>query len=74
MSIYAPILCSIPEPTDQSYGELDVAISRIPKTEQLYLLGDFNARVGADHDGWPTCLGHQGLGNMNENGHRLLEL
>ena len=30
--------------------------------------------VGADHSSWPTCLGHFGIGNMNENGQRLLEL
>ena len=49
-SVYAPTLCSTPESKDQFYEELDAAISRIPKTEQIYLLGDFNAIVGADHE------------------------
>ena len=74
MSIYAPTLCSTPESQDQFYEELHAAISRIPKTEQLFLLEDFNARVDVDHEAWPICLGHHGLGNMNENGQRLLEL
>ena len=74
LSIYAPTLCSTPEAKDQFYEALDEAISSIPSTEGLYLLGDFNARVGADHVTWPSCLGHQGIGKMNENGQRLLEL
>ena len=74
MSVYAPTLCSTADSRDQFYGELDVAIGNIPKTEQLYIVGDFNARVGADHEAWPTCLGHHGMGKMNENGQRLLEL
>ena len=61
-SVYAPTLCSTAESKDQFYEELDVAISNIPKTEQLYILGDVNARVGADHDSWLTCLWHHGMG------------
>ena len=62
LSVYAPTLCSTADSKDQFYEELDVAIGNIPKTEQLYILGDFNARVGADHEAWPTCIGHHGMG------------
>ncbi|XP_067910435.1 craniofacial development protein 2-like [Heterodontus francisci] len=74
LSIYAPTLCSPHEDKDQSYEELHNIISSIPNTEHLFLLGDFNARVGADHDSWLSCLGRFGIGRMNENGQRLLEL
>ena len=30
--------------------------------------------VQIDHDSWPSCLGQFGVGKMNENGQRLLEL
>ena len=71
MNGYAPTLCSAAESTDPFYEELDVAIGNIPKTEQLYILGDVNARVGDDHE---ACLGHHGVGKMNENGHIIIEL
>ncbi|XP_063613563.1 uncharacterized protein LOC134786815 [Penaeus indicus] len=74
LSVYAPTLCSTAEAKDQFYEELEAKIRQIPAKEHLFLLGDFNARVGADHDPWPRCIGHFGVGNINENGQRLLEL
>ena len=74
ISVYAPTLSSSPEIKDCFYSELDGLISQIPQTEDVYLLGDFNARVGAEHDVWPACIGHHGVGKINENGQRLLEL
>ena len=58
---------------DQFHEQLDDTINRIPTSEHVYLLGDFNARVGADRESWPKVLGHHGIGKLNENGHRLLE-
>ena len=56
------------------YENLASIIRNISSKEQVVVLGDFNARVGADHDSWPFCLGQFGMGKMNENGQRLLEL
>ena len=58
LSVNAPTLCSSPVSKDKFYEKLDMAISTIPKNEHLFLLGDFNARVGVDHKSWPDCLGH----------------
>ncbi|XP_047472781.1 uncharacterized protein LOC125027721 [Penaeus chinensis] len=74
ISVYAPTLYSTPEDKDQFYGALDDVIPRTPSTDVLYLLGDFNARVGADHEAWPSCLGAYGRRKMNNNGQHLLEL
>ena len=50
LSIYAPTLCSSAEVKDEFHEDLETTIKEFPATEQLFLLGDFNARVGADHD------------------------
>eukprot|EP00745_Piridium_sociabile_P043277 TRINITY_DN8831_c0_g1_i1.p1 TRINITY_DN8831_c0_g1~~TRINITY_DN8831_c0_g1_i1.p1 ORF type:complete len:1016 (+),score=240.62 TRINITY_DN8831_c0_g1_i1:1061-4108(+) len=73
-SIYAPTLTSSADVKDKFYDDLSTATRSIPANEPLFILGDFNARVGADHNSWPTCLGQFGTGRMNENGQRLLEL
>ena len=72
--VYAPTLQASAEVKDQFYESLDTVVSKIPEAEHIYLLGDFNARVGADRESWPNVLGHQGIAKKNENGQRLLEL
>ena len=74
MSVYAPTLCSEEYTKEKFYEELDCAIKKLPTNEHLYLLGDFNARIGFDHAAWPRCIGHFGVGRLNDNGQRLLEL
>ena len=74
MSVYAPTLCSEEYTKDKFYEELDCAINKLPTNEHLYLLGDFNARIGSDHAAWPRCIGRFGVGRLNDNGQRLLEL
>ena len=73
VSTYAPTLSATPEVKDEFYESLAATIRGVPSQEQLVILGDFNARVGADHDSWPSCLGPFGVGKVNENGQRLLE-
>lgn len=68
VSVYAPTLSATPDIKDVFYDQLTATISNIPNKEQLILLGDFNARVGADKGSWPSCLGKFGIGKMNDNG------
>ncbi|XP_068720637.1 craniofacial development protein 2-like [Montipora capricornis] len=71
---YAPTLTSTADEKDRLYEALDATIKSVPNKKGLYILGDFNARVGAHHKAWPTSLGRLRVGKMNENGQRLLEL
>ena len=74
VSVYALTLSATSDAKDEFYEKLASIIRSIASTEQLIILGDFNARVGADCDSWPSCLGPFGVGKLNENGQRLLEL
>ena len=74
ISVYAPTLSATPDTKDMFHENLAAIIRNIPSKEQVVVLGDFNARVGANHDSWPSCLGQLGVGKTNENGQRLLEL
>ena len=74
LSAYASTLTSTPEAKDQFYKALEDALSCILKLEGICLLGDFNTCVGADWQVWPTCLGHYGIGRLNENGQRFPKL
>ena len=73
ISVYAPTQCSTSEAKDAFYECLSAVVNGINSSDQLILLGDFNARVGSDRDSWPSCLGYFGVGKTNDNGQRLLE-
>jgi len=70
-SLYV-MVCS--EEKDEFYQLLSESLSTIPKGDDLVLAGDLNVQVGADCDQWNGPLGPHGLGKMNDNGQRHLEL
>ena len=48
--VYASTLLATAKVKDQFYDSFDTAVSKTPATEYIFLLGDFNARVGADQE------------------------
>ena len=38
------------------------------------LMGEFNAKIGANNTGYEEVMGSQGLGMMNENGEMFADL
>ncbi|XP_069190876.1 craniofacial development protein 2-like [Procambarus clarkii] len=72
INAYAPRPTST-EAKDTFYDDLGLTLRDIPQQEPVFLLVDFNARVGSDHSSWPSCLGQLGFGKLNDNGQRLLE-
>ena len=71
---YAPTLGATMDEKSQLYDALESPVRSVPSKEALFIIGDFNARVGAVHEAWPSVIGHHGIGKMYENGQRLLEL
>ena len=74
VSVYAPTLQVSQEQKELFYGQLRDALRQVPQEDKLFVLGDFNARVGGDHDAWDKVLGQFGRGNCNTNGELLLSL
>ena len=72
VSAYAPTMTNPDEVKAKFYDDLDNVISATPRTDKLILLGDFNARVGTDHQTWEGVIGPEGVGKCNSNGLLLL--
>ena len=72
ISVYSPTLKASAEDLNSFYNALSETVNSVPKEDKLIILGDFNARVGADNSTW-SPLGRYGVGKINNNGLRLLE-
>ena len=62
VSAYAPTMTNPVEVKDKFYDDLDSVISAAPRTDKPILLGDFNTRVGTDHQTWEGVIGSEGVG------------
>ena len=72
VSAYASTMTNPDEVKDKFYNDLNSVISAAPRTGKLILLGDFNARVGTDHQTWEGVIGSEDVGQCNSNGLLLL--
>jgi len=63
ISAYAPTLVADEVDKAAYYSLLDKTLQRIPATDKIILLGDFNARVGQDHTLWNGTIGRHGIGS-----------
>ena len=61
--VYAPTPPSSDTTKERFYEELCRALRAVSTTDKLIVLGDFNARVGSDHETWNRVLGRFGRGN-----------
>ena len=68
--MYMPYLWAPVEMKDQFFDDLQVVISSTFPDDLLFMMGDFNARVGYGGDSDPSWLGVRGVfgvGRLNEN-------
>lgn len=56
------------------YQALDEILIRIPRSDKVILLADFNARVGKNMQNGSGMIGAHAIGQVNSNGLRLLSL
>ncbi|VDP44631.1 unnamed protein product [Schistosoma margrebowiei] len=59
---------------DRLYDTLQSIIEMCPTKDLTILMGDFNAKVGADNTGYEDIMGQHGLGERNESGERFANL
>ncbi|XP_076069804.1 uncharacterized protein LOC143041683 [Oratosquilla oratoria] len=74
ISAYAPTLTSSDEAKEAFYEEINTLVKDVPPSDKLLLLGEFNARVGANYNNWNGVLGLHGIGKLNSNGPMLLNM
>ena len=69
IQVYAPT--SNAEEAEQFYEDLQDLLELTPKKDVLFIIGDWNAKVGSQET--PGVTGKLGLGIWNEAGQRLIE-
>ncbi|BHF80242.1 hypothetical protein SprV_0702336600 [Sparganum proliferum] len=68
INVYAPPMTSPDAANGRSYEDLHAYLATVSKADKLIVLGEFNTRVGTEHDAWRGVLGPHGLDGTNTNG------
>ena len=71
IQVYAPTSNAEEAEVEQSYEDLQNLLELTPKKDVLFILGDWNAKVGSKKT--PVVIDKFGLGVQNEAGQRLTE-
>ena len=71
---YAPLNTDEEDVKDEFFENLHDTLADIPSSEQIYLMGDFNGKVGHERRMYTDYLGPHGRGTRNDNGETLLEI
>ena len=71
IKVYAPTRNAEEAEVEQFYEDLKDLLELIPKKDVLFILGDWNAKVG--HQEIPRVTDKFGLGLQNKAGQRLME-
>ncbi|XP_065580159.1 craniofacial development protein 2-like [Artemia franciscana] len=73
VAVYAPTNKSSDSDKDTFYQSLSDVTNKVHSHDILVVCGDFNAKVGCHQDNAPTVIGSHGLGEIRENGMRLID-
>ena len=71
IQVYAPTSNADEAEVERSYEDLQDLVELTPQKDVLFIIGDWNAKVGSQET--PGVKGKFGLGMWNEAGQRLIE-
>ena len=71
IQVYAPSSNAEEAEVEQFYEDLQDLLELTPKKDVLFIIGDWNAKVGSQET--PEVTGKRGLGVRNDVGQRLIE-
>ena len=71
IQVYAPTSNAEEVEVERIYEDLQDLLELTPKKDVLFIIGDWNAKVGSQET--PGVTGKFGLGGQNEAGQRLIE-
>lgn len=71
VQVYAPTKQAKDEEVEDFYTNVQLAVDGKKGVDTLYIIGDFNSRVGVNKG--EKCIGDYGVGERNERGERLIE-
>ena len=71
IQVYAPTNNAEKTEVEWFYEDLQDLLELTPKKDVLFIIGDWNTKVGSQET--PGVTGKFGLGMQNEAGHRLIE-
>ena len=71
LQVYAPTTNAEEAEVERFYEDLQDLLELTPKKDVLFIIGDWNAKVGSQET--PGVTGKFGLGVWNEGGQRLIE-
>ena len=61
---------AVDETKDHFYNRLYHILQAKKEKDILILMGDMNAKIGGNNNGYELVMGRHGLGSINENGER----
>ena len=71
IQVYAPTSNAAEAEVERFYEDLENILELTPKRDVLFIIGDWNAKVGSQET--PGVTGKFGLGMQNEAGQSLIE-
>ena len=71
VQVYAPTTDATEEDIEQFYADLQQTIDQAPTRDTIFVIGDFNAKVGSGED--LPAVGKFGWGERNDAGDRLVQ-